>query len=69
MMHLCGFFKGKKVFDIYFAVCLQKKFSLEFLRSESSNGKDFIESSVRLIWICRHYSIVNDSGKNHSLKQ
>lgn len=25
MMHLCGFFKEEKVFDIYFAVCVPKK--------------------------------------------
>lgn len=46
MMHLCGFFKEEKVFDIYFAVCVPKKKKKKSLLgfgdlSEYGNCKNF----------------------------
>lgn len=71
-MHLCGFFKGEKGFDIYFAVCVQKKknslLGLEDL-SEYGHCTDFYWVIIMLIWICRNYSIVNDTDENNNFKQ
>lgn len=73
---LCRFFKGEKVFDVYFAACVQKqtKQSLSGVGSlwdlsEYSDCEDFMESSTRLIRIGRDHSVDNDTDKNNSLKQ
>lgn len=59
-MHLCGFLKGKKSLTYILQFVCKKKNPLWSFGdlSEYSNCK---ESPIMLIWICRDYSIVNDT--------
>lgn len=63
--------KGKKFLTYILQFAGKKKNSfLSFCDlSDYSNCKDFVESPIMLIWICRHYSIINGMGKNHSVKK
>ena len=41
---------------------------LDVTQRLNRSTQGIIESPIMLIWICRHYSVINDIGKNHNLK-
>lgn len=68
-MHLCGFCEGNKAFDVFCCLSTRKNSLLSFWDlSEYGHCKDFIKSSIVLIWICGYYSIVKDTSKNNLKK-